>query len=425
MSESGIRPRSGKLEITRKMNRRQFTKLLAGTGAVAAFAPFSIVGAQSAKLKVGVLLPKSGLQGLIGQSCQKGADLAPGVIRELLGVDIELLNADTETNVDTARTRAERLIQDGANCLVGPFDSGAAAAIAQVAEQRGVPFVINIAAAPQITEQGYKFVFRNFPVASELVTNGLTLINDLFEATGTAPRTAVFMHVNDTFGQANAKAIGAILPKLSLPFKLADTISYDPAAKDLSVEVAKAKSTKADFLLVVSRLNDAIVLRREIVKQRWNTMGVISPGSPGMYENQFYQTLGKLSEHCISNVPWYDPKSALSQSVEAAFRKLNPKDQLRFHALNVGYTFESILIVAEAYKRAKSTDARALTEAIRQTEIKNRMMIGAPIKFNAKGQVEGNLSACIQNQGRKPVVVLPGAAAEAKPVFPWSEFKKA
>ena len=425
MSESGIRPRSGKLEITRKMNRRQFTKLLAGTGAVAAFAPFSIVGAQSAKLKVGVLLPKSGLQGLIGQSCQKGADLAPGVIRELLGVDIELLNADTETNVDTARTRAERLIQDGANCLVGPFDSGAAAAIAQVAEQRGVPFVINIAAAPQITEQGYKFVFRNFPVASELVTNGLTLINDLFEATGTAPRTAVFMHVNDTFGQANAKAIGAILPKLSLPFKLADTISYDPAAKDLSVEVAKAKSTKADFLLLVSRLNDAIILRREIVKQRWNTMGVISPGSPGMYENQFYQTLGKLSEHCISNVPWYDPKSALSQSVEAAFRKLNPKDQLRFHALNVGYTFESILIVAEAYKRAKSTDARALTEAIRQTEIKNRMMIGAPIKFNAKGQVEGNLSACIQNQGRKPVVVLPGTAAEAKPVFPWSEFKKA
>ena len=406
------------------MNRRQFTKLLVGTGAAATLAPFSIVRAQSPKLKIGVLLPKSGLQGLIGQSCQKGADLAPGVIRESLGVEIELLNADTETNVDTARTRAERLIQEGAHCLVGPFDSGAAAAIAQVAEQRGIPFVINIAAAPQITEQGYKFVFRNFPVASELVTNGLTLINDLFDATGTAPRTAVFMHVNDTFGQANAKAIGAILPRLSLPFKLVDTISYDPAAKDLSVEIAKAKSTKADFLLLVSRLNDAIVLRREVVKHRWNIMGVISPGSPGMYENQFYKTLGKLSEHCISNVPWYDPKAAMSKTVETAFIKRNPKDQLRFHALNVGYTFEAILIVADAYKRAKSTDGRTLTEAIRQTEIKNRMMIGAPIRFNAKGQVEGNLSACVQNQGQRPVVVLPNAAAEAKAIFPWHEFKK-
>ncbi len=410
--------------MTQKINRRRFNKIILTAGA-SAFAPFNIARAQSAKLKVGVLLPKSGLQGLIGQSCQKGADLAPAVIKDLLGVDIELMNADTETNVDTARTRAERLIQEGAHCLVGPFDSGAAAAIAQVAEQRGVPFVINIAAAPQITEQGYKFVFRNFPVASELVKNGLTLTDELFKTTNTTPRTALFMHVNDTFGQANAKAIGAILPQLNLPFTLIDTIAYDPAAKYLTVEVSKAKASKADFLLLVCRLNDAIVLRREIVKQRWNIMGIVSPGSPGMYENQFFQTLGKLSEGCISNVPWFDPKAALTKPVDAAFRKQNPKDQLRFHALNVGYTFEAILIVTDAYKRGKSSDAQALTEAIRATEIKNRMMIGAPIKFNAKGQVEGNLSACIQNQGQKPVVVLPAPSAEAKPQFPWAEFKKA
>jgi branched-chain amino acid transport system substrate-binding protein len=405
------------------MNRRQFIRFLLAAGA-SVVAPFSIARGQSSKLRIGVLLPKSGVQGLIGQSCQKGADLAPAVIRELFGVEIELMNADTETNVDTARTRAERLIQEGAHCLVGPFDSGAAGAIAQVAEQRGVPFVINIAAAPQITEQGYKYVFRNFPIASELVKNGLALTNDLFRATGSTPRTAVFMHVNDTFGQANAKAVGAILPQLNLPFKLVDTIAYDPAARDLAVEVSRAKSAKADFLLLVCRLNDAIVLRREIVKQRWNIMGIISPGSPGMYENQFFQTLGKLSEHCISNVPWYDPKTALTKAVDTAFKKQNPKDQLRFHALNVGYTFEAILIVADACKRAKSTNVQALTEAIRQTELKSRMMIGGPIKFNAKGQVEGNLSACIQNQGQKPVVVLPAAAAEAKPVFPWRDYKK-
>ena len=405
------------------MNRRQFNKTLLTAGA-AVLAPFNIVRAQSSKLKVGVLLPKSGLQGLIGQSCQKGADLAPGVIKELLGVEIELLNADTETNVDTARTRAEKLIREGAHCLIGPFDSGAAAAIAQVAEQRGIPFVINIAAAPQITEQGYKFVFRNFPVATELVKNGLALTEELFKATGATPRSAVFMHVNDTFGQANAKAIGALAPQLNLPFKIVETIAYDPAAKDLTVEVAKAKATQADFLLLVSRLNDAILLRREIVKQRWNIMGVISPGSPGIYENQFYQSLGKLADGCISNVPWFDPKAALTKSVDAAFKKQNPKDQLKFHALNVGYTFEALLIAAEAFKRAKSTDAQPLTEAIRQTEIKNRMMIGAPIKFNAKGQVEGNLSACIQNQNQQPVVVLPAASAEAKPKFPWADFRK-
>src|SRR5882672_4488103 len=383
-------PASGSGE-TSIMNRRQFNKTVAATAVVSAVTPFGIARAQATKLKVGVILPRSGVQGLIGQSCQKGADLAPGVIKEMLGVDIELMNADWESNVDTARTRAERLIQEGAHVLVGPFDSGAAAAIAQVAEQRGVPFVINIAAAPQITEQGYKFVFRNFQTAGDIVRNGLALIGDLFQATSTVPRTAVFMHVNDTFGQAMAKGIGAFMPRLTqLPFKIVDQISYDPAAKDLTVEVSKAKASNADFLMLVCRLNDAIILRREMVKQRWNPMGIVSPGSPGMYEEQYFKTLGKLSENSISNVPWYNPKAKLTRTVEKAFLKRNPKEKLVFHGLNVGFTFEAILVAADAFKRAKSTEPKTLADAIRQTNITEKMSLGGPIRFNEKGQVEGD-----------------------------------
>jgi branched-chain amino acid transport system substrate-binding protein len=408
------------------MNRRDFNKAAAAAGVAAAFSPFGIVRAQAQKLKVGVLLPRSGFQGLIGQSCQKGADLAPGVIKQLLGVDVELMNADTETNVDTARTRAERLIQEGANVLVGPFDSGAAAAIAQVAEQRGVPFVINIAAAPQITEQGYKYVFRNFPTAIDLTVNGLALIGDLFRATNVAPRTAVFMHVNDTFGQAMNKGISATLPRLTqLPFKIVDTIAYDPGAKDLTVEVSKAKAANADFLLLVCRLNDAIILRREMVKQRWHPMGVVSPGSPGMYEEQFTKSLGPIANYCISNAPWFNPKTNMTKLVKAAFAKQNPKEAFVFHGTNVSYTFESILIAADAFKRARSTDAKTLADAIRQTNITDRTVLGGPLKFNAKGQVEGNLSACAQNLNGEPRVVLPANAAEAKPVFPAPDYKKA
>src|SRR5438105_15140532 len=128
------------------MQRRECNRALAAASLLSV-AP-GIVRAQSQQLKVGVILPRSGYLGFIGQSCQKGADLAPGVIREMLGVDIELMNADFESNVDTTRTRPERLIQEGANVLVGPSDSGAASAIAQVTEQRAVSFVINIAAAP-------------------------------------------------------------------------------------------------------------------------------------------------------------------------------------------------------------------------------------------------------------------------------------
>jgi branched-chain amino acid transport system substrate-binding protein len=406
------------------INRRTFNAALAA-GVVSSLAPLRTARAQAQKLKVGVILPRSGHLGLIGQSCQKGADLAPGVIKEMLGVDLELMNADFESNVDTARTRAERLIQDGAHVLVGPFDSGAAAAIAQVAEQRGVPLIINIAAAPQITEQGYKFVFRNFQTAGDIVRNGLDLIGELFQATKAAPATAVYMHVNDTFGQAMTKGITAMLPSRDkLGFKIVDEIGYDPAAKDLTVEVSRAKATKADFLLLVSRLNDAVLLRREMVKQRWNPMGIISPGSPGMYEEQYFKTLGKLSEYSISNVPWYSPTANLTKVVEKAFLKQNPNDKLVFHGLNVGFTFEAILVAADSFKRAKSTDPKALADAIRATNITDKMSLGGPIKFNAKGQVEGIGSACVQNLNLIPTVVLPAAVATAKPVFPTPGYKK-
>jgi len=409
------------------IGRRQFNQALAATGAAAALAPFGVLRAQSSKLKVGVLLPRSGTQALIGQSCQKGADLAPEVIKQVLGVDIEIMNADTESNADTARTRAERLIQEGATVLVGAFDSGHTAAIAQVAEQRGIPHIINVAAAPQITEQGYKFVFRNFPTAIDLTRNGLSLMGDIFRATHTVPRTAVFMHVNDTFGQAMSRGVGALLPRLDfLPFKILETIPYDPAAKDLQVEVSKAKATGADFLLLVCRLNDAIVLRREMVRQRWTPMGIISPGSPGLYEEQFTKGLGKYAEYAICNTVWFNPKSEMTKIVGAAFKKHNPKEELAFHGTNVGYTFDAIMIAADAFKRAKTTDPKALAEAVRQTNIPvaNRMSLGGPIRFNAKGQVEGNLSAAIQNLRGLPRVTLPEEYAEAKVVFPSPDYKR-
>src|SRR5258706_1326389 len=405
------------------MKRRQFTQALAAAAVATGFP--GLVKAQAQKLKVGIILPRSGYLGFIGQSCQKGADLAPGVIKEMLGVDIELTNADFESNVHTARTRPERLIEEGANVLVGPFDSGAASAIAQVAEQRGVPFVINIAAAPLITEQGYKFVFRNFQTAGDIVRNGLALIGDLFQATNTVPRTAVFMHVNDTFGQAMAKGIGAFMPRLTqLPFKIVDQISYDPAAKDLTVEVSKAKAANADFLLLVCRLQDSIILRREMVKQRWQPMAIVSPGSPGMYEEPYFNALGKLSEYSISNVPWYNPHAKLTKVVERAFKQQNPKDNLVFHGLNAGFNFEAILVAADAFKRAKSTDPKTLADAIRQTNITEKMTLAGQIQINAKGQVEGIGSACVQNLNLLPTVVLPASAATAKPVFPVPGYKK-
>jgi branched-chain amino acid transport system substrate-binding protein len=410
-----------------RIGRRAFGKGIVVAGSYVTLSQLGVVRAEAKKLKVGVLLPRSGTQALIGQSCQRGADVAAEVIKQLLGVDIEIMSADTESSAEVARSRAERLIEEGAHVLVGAFDSGHTAAIAQVAEQRGIPHIVNIAAAPQITEQGYKHVFRNFPPAPELLKNGLTLLGDMFVATKSEPKSAVFLHVNDTFGQSMATGVTATLANMKLPFTISEKIAYDPAAKDLSVEISKAKAKKPDLVLVVCRLNDAIVLRREMVKQRFSPMGIVSPGSPGLYEEQFTKALGKHAEYAISNAPWFNPKNDVTKLVAAALKKTHPKDELAFHGTNVGYTCDAIMIAADAFKRAGSADRKALTEAIRQTDIAStkRMSLGGAIKFNAKGQVENNRSAVVQNIKGKPTVTLPTDIAEAKVTFPVPDFKKA
>src|SRR3954471_18588077 len=90
------------------LNRR---RLLAGAAAATSLlAAPAIVRAQGAALKVGVLLPRSGAQAGIGQDCHRGVELANPIFKGLGLPELEIMSADTETNVEMARSRAEKLI---------------------------------------------------------------------------------------------------------------------------------------------------------------------------------------------------------------------------------------------------------------------------------------------------------------------------
>ena len=402
----------------RGVSRRAFTAGAAAATALVA-AP-AVLRAQGGALKVGVLLPRSGAQAGIGQDCFRGVELANPIFKGLGLPELEIMNADTETNVEVARARAEKLIADGAQLLVGAFDSGQSSAIAQVAEQKGIPFVINIAAAPPITEQGYKFVFRNFPTAPMILADAFANQKEVFAAGGKEPKSVVFLHVNDTFGMAMKGGVSAVMPKFNMSYEIKETISYDPTARDLSVEVAKAKATGADALLVVSRLNDAILLTRELVKQRWSPMGILSMG-PGWYEDQYLKTLGKIGDGPLSFVPWYDPNKKVSKQLEAALATKYPGVNMN---TNHVYTFEALMVASDAFKRARSTDPKALADAIRKTDIKDNVSTGPGISFNEKGQNDKLKNSAIQNRGGKLVTVAPQGATNAKAEWPMKPYDK-
>jgi branched-chain amino acid transport system substrate-binding protein len=212
-------------------------RVLAGAAAAGAlaFAP-AVVRAQAKALKIAVLLPRSGYLAPAGQSCHRGALIAPKVLADY-GHQVDLVHVDIESNPDVARNQCERVINDGVNCVVGAFDSASTLAMAQVCEQRRVPLVVNIAAAPALTEQGYRFLVRNFPTGGQIAANGLARIKAFIEVTKATPKTAVFLHANDTFGTAQRQAMDRLVPTAGLPFRILESIAYDPRAQDLSVEV--------------------------------------------------------------------------------------------------------------------------------------------------------------------------------------------
>lgn len=400
--------------------RRRLLKA-GGAGAALGTLPFpGIVRAQSSTLKVGVILPLTGVLGQPGLSCKRGMDLAAKMYREQ-GVNIELVTVDAESKAENGRIAAERLIRDGCTVLTGCFDSGITISAVQAAEAAKVPFVVNVAAAPQVTEQGFTQVVRNFPTAPQLVSNAIRRIVELEKITGSNPQTAVLLHANDTFGQAMLGGVRALWDRLQAPVKIIETIAFSPTARDLSVEVAKAKAAKPDLLMPITRGNDAVLIVREMVKQDFTPMGIVNPGSPGPYEKPFADALGKYADDYVSCLMWHDPQVPITKRLLSRWAKEYPNERFE---LNAGFSFEAILIIADALQRAKSTRGPDLLGALKTTNIENHIMFGAPIRFDEKGQNNGIGSLILQNQNNgEPTVVWPQEAQQARIRWPLRSWK--
>lgn len=401
------------------LSRRRFVATGASGLALGMAFP-AVLRAQAAALKVGVILPLSGVISFPGIATRRGTELAVKMFTDQ-GIKLDVTFADTESKPENGRTAAEKLIRDGASVLVGAWDSGATISAAQAAEAAKVPLVVNVGSAPQITEQGFTQLFRNFPPSTEIVAKGVALFKELPRGNGFDPKTAVVLHVNDTFGEATGAAVKGLWDKLGLGIKIVETISYDIRARDLSIEVAKAKATGADLVLPITRVNDAILIVREMVKQDYNPMAIYGPSSPGPYEKAFTDALGKFSNDYLTSVPWYDPSRAITKQVLERWSKEMP-DQ-RFE-LNSGFGWESIQIVADAFKRAGSAKPEDLHAALKATNIAEHPMSGGPITFDAKGQNVNIGVPLLQNQNQEPVVIASseGARGNAKlPMIPWSQ----
>ncbi len=404
------------------MDRRTVLKGMGTAGAVGVLGFPAVLRAQVKEIKIGSIQPMTGPLAAIGKTTRQGNQLAvdhvnaAGGIKSMGGAKLVLVPGDTQYKPEVARAEAERLVSEGVHVLVGAFDSGTTNAIVQVVKQatKPIPLMIDIGAADQLTQQGSKYVFRSFVTTTTLGRKGIEYMLEMFKTTGVTPKRAVLLHVSDLFGQVQKDRTLEWHKKLNAPFEMVEVIAYPTTTQDLSTEVSKAKAAKPDLLLAVTRLNDAILLVQEMYKQRVEVQAIMGPGNPGFYHPNFSKTLGKLAEYTLDNVPWYNPKSPLTQKVAADYEK-RFGEQL---TTDSGWAYQGVMVVADILERAGSTDPDKFVEAGRKTNIREHVTSGGNIQFSENGDNIGASTAMIQIREGRARVVLPKEMAEVDLKYP-------
>ncbi|MGH7365231.1 MAG: ABC transporter substrate-binding protein [Candidatus Rokuibacteriota bacterium] len=415
-----------------RVQRRTFLQA-AGTAAGAAALGFpAVLRAQAPSFKVGAVHPVTGPLAEPGQACRLGAQMAAdainaaGGIKSLNGMKIELVVGDTQTKPAVGRTEAERVINQGAQMLMGSFDSGSTQAIVPVAQQRRVPFLVDIAAADPITanvaravkagQQEIQYVYRNFPTGSSFGRKAVQYFTEIFKEANVAPKRLVLMYCNDLFGQNNAKGFQAAHAAAKPGWEIVDVIPWPEPPQDLSTEVSRAKAAKPDVIAPITRPASAQLLLPQIRKQRVEIMGIVGPGSPGLYEAGQLAVLKEDLEYVMSNLPWADFKNPRTQRVAEDYRK---RSGGKTFDTNSGYSYDGMMLIADVLERAKSTDPEAIVESLRTSSWSGGLMqYAGPVVFNELGDNPNAVTTMVQILGQKPVAVWPREAALQKFVFP-------
>lgn len=412
------------------VSRRTF---LGATIAAAGGAAFPrVLRAQPKTIKIGVVSPVTGAMAEVGQDCRLGAQMGAeavngaGGIRSMGGARLELLLADSQTKTEVARAEAERLINAGAQFLTGAFHSAHVASIASLAQQRRVPYLIDISAADAPTanvaksvregQQRVQYVYRNFPGSATFGRNAVRYMSEIFREAGVSPKRIVVMYTNDLFGKTQTESFLAAHKAAAPGFEVVEVIPYPETAVDLSTEVSRAKAARPDVLAPVTRPATAILLLEELAKQRVELMGIISPGAPGLYETKQIQLLRERIEHVMDITVWPNYRLPATQRIASEYVK---RSGGRNFDASAAYTYEAMLVIADALERAASTDPDALVAAIKRTSFGGGITVSTgPVVFNEVGDNPNASTAAIQILGQRPRLVWPKDAAEQRFVFP-------
>jgi branched-chain amino acid transport system substrate-binding protein len=234
------------------IQRRKILKGFGGAGAV--LAAQGLIGApafaQNKPLKVGIIAPKAGVVGTIGECGLRGTQFAVDRINAAGGIagrKVELV-VEEETNPKDSIERLRKLVlQDKVDCVQGIVSSGVSLAMGAVAEEMKALLIF----WDGTTQDGVKetmpkprYVFRSTDNECEAVMGSLLAVKHW------KGQFATYAGINPdySYGRNNFAAFEALLKKFGVESKKVAEQWPKVGTLDLTSHVAALKAAKPDLI---------------------------------------------------------------------------------------------------------------------------------------------------------------------------------
>jgi branched-chain amino acid transport system substrate-binding protein len=245
-------------------------KKIFGLALVAAFLAASCNQAP-ATLVIGAIYPTGGSQGSGGLGEYRGASLAADLANRDGGVrgrkiELRLFKADS---AEAAPGAARRLASSGIRIWLGSYGSTISARVAAQADKLGALFWETgaVGELPMFEGLGRR-VFRFPPTGAQLGADSVTFIRDRYSkliGRGNDLRYTV-VYVDDVYGRSVAR--GAIDEINRSGLDLAATIPYTLPGAGFDQIAAKIAAARTDVLVVSAYVDDAVAMRKAILKAK-------------------------------------------------------------------------------------------------------------------------------------------------------------
>lgn len=398
----------------KNLNRRTFLQSTA-LGAAVVAAP-SVLRAQGAPVKVGILHPVSGALSYSGQQGRLGAQMAvdainaAGGIKALGGAKIEALLGDAQSTPEGGNAEVEKMNSAGVSAIVGGYASSICLSASQTAARYDLPYVVDVGVVDSIVTRGLKNTFRfgpGFGVIAKTALDNLVAIND---AAGKPAKTVMIVHEDSAFGAGLAKLLNAQLPERG--FQILETIAHPTPTRDFNNVALKIKAQNPDIVIPANYYNEYVLLARTMQQQRIRPKGIYSVLGGASSSYKFVKEFPEAAEYIMDCNHWFDPKNPKALELK---KQVEAKGQ--FYTYEVYMNYSCVLLLADALERAASADRAKIISALESSTFSGHVMPYGPTKF-VNGQNQGAAPVNTQVQKKDIEVILPAAFASAKAVFP-------